>query len=221
MKSNRSKVAIVIPAYNESLTIYEVVSNVSVYGDPIVVNDGSTDDTSQVAQMAGAFVLSFNKNQGYDFALSAGIAKAIEQDFDYAITVDGDGQHNAEKINQFVEKLLNNCDLVVGVRDNLQRPAELIFSKFAQLLWRISDPLCGMKGYRLAKFKLFASLNSYQSIGTELTIRAIRSGWNIDEISIKTLVRQNQSRFGSGLYPNFLILKAMIIGFVKAKGLKC
>lgn len=216
---NSPKIAIIIPAYNESSTIISVVSSVSMYGHPIVVNDGSTDNTEKLAASAGALVISLDKNQGYDSALSTGIAMAIEKDFDYAITIDADGQHNPSIIMKFVDKLTNNTDLVVGVRDTFQRPSEFLFARITKLLWGLSDPLCGMKGYRLSKLRLFDCLCSYNSVGTELTIRALRSGWIFQEVSIETSVRTDKSRFGSGFYANLKVLKAIILGLLMAQRL--
>ena len=216
---NSPKIAIIIPAYNESATITSVVSSVSIYGYPIVVNDGSTDNTDKLASSAGALVISLDKNQGYDSALSIGIATAIKNDYDYAITIDADGQHDPSIIIKFVDKLMNNADLVVGVRNSFQRPSEFLFGQITKLLWGLSDPLCGMKGYRLSKFRLFDCLSNYNSVGTELTIRALRSGWNFQEVSIETFIRTGKSRFGSGLYANFKVLKAMIFGLLMAHGL--
>jgi len=92
-KLNSSRVAIVIPAFNESKMIASVVTGLSAYGVPIVVNDGSTDNTEQLARDAGAIVVSHTLNSGYDKAIASGLARAIAEGFDFAITADGDGQH--------------------------------------------------------------------------------------------------------------------------------
>ena len=217
MTSIYSNLAIIIPAYNEASTLQQVISTVSVYGIPIVVDDGSSDHTKPIAIDCGAIVVSFQQNLGYDNAIAAGIEKAIEQKFDYAITFDADGQHKASKIKEIFEKLETSSDLVIGVRTRFQRPAEFIFANLSKLLWDISDPLSGMKGYRLSKLKPLPFLKSYNSIGTELSIRAVRSGWKVDEVFIDTSPRPNSSRFGSGFYPNLRILKAMILGLLLAK----
>ena len=215
MKS--TKVAIIIPAYNESHVISAVVTGFSVYGVPIVVNDGSTDNTEQLARDAGAIVVSHKLNSGYDKALASGLARAIAEGFDFAITADGDGQHQFTNIETVLYEFLDGCDLVIGVRDRLQRFSETLFSIFAKRIWGISDPLCGMKGYRLSKLRGVDSLHSYASIGTELVIRAVLSGWNIRQVPITTRDRKDQSRFGGGFYANWLILRAMLLGIFRAK----
>jgi len=210
-------VAIVIPAFNESEAIAAVVTGISVFGSAIVVNDGSTDNTGQLALAAGALVVSHAVNRGYDAALASGLAKALAEEFDFAITVDGDGQHEPARIESLLDALLDGADVVVGIRGRFQRMSETLFASLAVLLWGISDPLCGMKGYRLSKFKGVGILCSYPSIGTELTIRAARSGWNIRQVHLSTRDRKGRSRFGEGFYANWLIFRAMLLGLVWAR----
>jgi glycosyltransferase involved in cell wall biosynthesis len=211
------KVAIVIPAFNEEEAINKVVIGSSAFGAAVVVNDGSTDNTERVARAAGALVISHEVNRGYDIALATGLEKALEDQFDFAITFDGDGQHAPSLIRYFLFELMEGADIVIGIRGSHQRISETIFAKLSKILWGISDPLCGMKGYRLSKLKGIDSLCSYPSIGTELAIRAVRSGWNIRQVSVNTLDRNGRSRFGAGLYANSLILWAMLLGIFLAK----
>jgi glycosyltransferase involved in cell wall biosynthesis len=212
-----ARVAIVIPAFNEEEAIGAVISGLSDFGSVIVVDDGSIDNTKKVSGEAGALVISHEFNRGYDEALATGLAKAIAEEFDFAITLDADGQHEPQRIENFLFELMNGADLVIGIRDRYQRVSEKIFGIFARNLWGISDPLCGMKGYRLSKLKVFVSLCTYRSIGTELAIRATRSGWNIRQLAVKTYDRQDRSRFGGNLYANLLIFRAMLIGLLWAR----
>lgn len=212
-----TRVAIVVPAFNESQVIAAVVMGLSAYGVPIVVNDGSTDNTEQLARDAGAIVVSHELNRGYDKALASGLARALAEGFDFAITADGDGQHQPTNMETVLCELSNGADLVVGIRGRFQRFSETLFSILAKRLWGISDPLCGMKGYRLSKLRSVDSLHSYSSIGTELLIRAVRSGWSIKQIPVSTHDRKDQSRFGAGFYANWLILWAMLLGMFRAK----
>jgi glycosyltransferase involved in cell wall biosynthesis len=211
------RVALVIPAFNESQSITTVVNGISALGTAIVVDDGSIDNTGNLARAAGAFVISHQVNRGYDAALSSGLAAALTEGFDFAITFDGDGQHDPALIQKFLTQLLDGADIVVGIRERFQRPSEALFAFLAKVLWGILDPLCGMKGYRLSKLKGVGNLCSYPSIGTELTIRAARSGWRIQQISITTNIRKDKSRFGEGFHANRVIIYSMLLGLVKAK----
>ena len=211
------KVAFVIPALNESEAISGVVMGVSFYGKAIVVDDGSTDETGKLARTAGAIVVTHDINYGYDTAIASGLARAIAEGFDIAITVDGDGQHDPSIIDSVLQEFREGADLIVGVRDKMQRVSEMLFGGITEIFWNISDPLCGMKGYRLSRLKAIGDLNSYLSIGTELTIRAARSKWEIRQVRVATYERKGISRFGSNFYANCLILRAMIFGLLWAK----
>src|SRR5271166_5984567 len=90
----RSRIAIIVPALNEAATIGPVLARVKQYGSPIVVDDGSGDETAQLARAAGAAVVTHAVNQGYDAALNSGFAYAARMGCAYAITIDADGQHN-------------------------------------------------------------------------------------------------------------------------------
>ncbi len=85
------KVAFVIPALNEAAAITSVIQGITAFGTAIVVNDGSVDETGELAQSAGAIVVTHKVNKGYDAALASRLQKAILEGFDVAITADGDG----------------------------------------------------------------------------------------------------------------------------------
>ncbi len=210
-------VAAVIPAFNEGAAIGQVVQALQPYARAIVVDDGSSDETALVARRAGAEVVSHAVNQGYDRALETGLRKAIELGFEFAVTMDGDGQHYPDTLRLFMDELLRGADLVVGVRDRRQRFAESLFCVVSQALWKIKDPLCGMKGYRLSLVSRAGQFDSYTSIGTELTLRAARSQCRITQIPIRTRERSGTSRFGAGFRANWRILRAMAIGLIIAK----
>ncbi len=213
-------IAIVIPAFNEANTITKVVAETSLYGKPIVINDGSSDKTASLAKKAGAIVVEHTVNQGYDAALSTGLFKALTAGFTYAITFDADGQHAPYILKKFTKTLDNGADLVIGVRDHYQRFSESIFSVVGNKLWKVQDPLCGMKGYKLSHLATLGFFKSYNSIGTEFSLRAAKSNLNVQNIPIPTLPRVGQSRFGSGLLPNIKILRALILGIFMTSAFK-
>ena len=72
---DRYRVGIVIPTLNESSTIKGIVESASVYGVPIVIDDGSTDNTAALAKQSGAVVVAHGKNRGYDAALNSGFER--------------------------------------------------------------------------------------------------------------------------------------------------
>lgn len=206
---DRSRLAIIIPALNEVKTIERLVRAVSPYGLPIIVDDGSSDDTAQTARNAGAATIVHQSNQGYDSALNSGFQRASEIGFTYALTMDADGQHDPTVISLFIDALENGADVVVGVRDHLQRITEHVFATYTKLRWGIKDPLCGFKAYRLKIYTKLGHFDSYGSIGTELLLYTARNNGRIVQIPIKTQARIDNSRFGNPLKSNIRILRAL------------
>lgn len=208
---DRSRLAIIIPALNEAQTIEAVVCQVQRYGVPLVVDDGSTDATAERAQRAGAQVLRHSANLGYDGALNSGFALAARNGYDFVITMDADGQHNPQLLEAYIEHLDQGVDLVLGVRHRLQRIAESIYSWVAHRVWQVSDPLCGMKAYKMALYHRYGHFDNCQSVGTELAIHAIADGSCFVELPIRTRPRTDAPRFGRTLAANYRILRAMLI----------
>ena len=202
--------AIIIPALNEAGTIGSVVSSATRYGVPVVIDDGSSDNTSEIARIHGAIVHRHLVNQGYDVALQSGISLANKMGYRYVITLDADGQHNPDLLPLFIHQFALGYDLVLGVRGATQRVGELIFSKFSKMIWGINDPLCGMKGFDLLFVNGDVKPRVYSSIGTDLAIRYILCGANFIQIPLHIKPRFGSSRFGSGCKANYRILVAML-----------
>jgi glycosyltransferase involved in cell wall biosynthesis len=112
------RILAVIPCYNEELTISNIVHKTKLYVEEVVVvNDGSKDNTSRIAQEAGANVLVHKKHKGKSAAIRTGFKYAIANNFEYVITIDGDGQHNPDEIPTVLKNLLENGhDISIGYR---------------------------------------------------------------------------------------------------------
>ena len=145
----RHRVGIVVPALNESESIGIIVNKAAKYGQVIVVDDGSYDDTGSNALNAGAIVVQHLDNLGYDAALNSGFTKASELHCKVVLTIDADGQHDTRLIKRFLDKVSSGYDVVIGLRDKKQRIAEHVFAYYTNQRWGIQDPLCGMKAYRM------------------------------------------------------------------------
>lgn len=208
---DRPRVAIVVPALNEAATIGAVLERVRAYGYPIVVDDGSQDDTAALARAAGADVVSHASNQGYDGALNTGFARAAALGARYIVTLDADGQHNPAQLAEMIAHLEQGNELVLGVRDRLQRVGEVIFAALAGWLWSVRDPLCGMKGYAVELYQRAGHFDSFQSIGSELAVRAMVNHCRYVEMPILTRDRADAPRFGRRFQANYKILRAMCI----------
>jgi len=205
------RLAIIIPAFNEENTIPSVLDAIVLDAQPIVVDDGSNDQTAQISEEHGAIVIRHEFNKGYDAALMTGISYAISEKFEYAVTIDADGQHSPTEIAIFLNLLEGGADVVCGYRDSCQRISEAIFSLFGRLLWGIQDPLCGFKGYRLSCVNNFGVFGAYDSVGTELLIRAKKNGLRIINHRVNIENRNGKSSFGNGVKANYRILRALLM----------
>ena len=163
----------VVPAYNESATVAEVVRMLREKApkfDVLVVDDGSIDGTAQSAQLSGAKVLRHPFNLGIGGAVQNGFIYALENGYDYMVQVDGDGQHDPAEIQKLVDAMNRNprLDVVCGSRfldDNHNYPAPISrrtgIHIFAFLLSRmikqpVSDPTSGFRLYNRRAIELFA-----------------------------------------------------------------
>ena len=153
------KVCTVMPTYNNGGTLRDVVERVLNYcDDVIVVNDGCTDNSAEILASFGNLitVVDYGKNRGKGYALKQGFEKAKALGFDYALTIDSDGQHFPEDIPLFIEALKQHPDaLIVGSRnlnqDNM--PGGNTFAnKFSNFWFKIQTGISlpdTQTGYRL------------------------------------------------------------------------
>lgn len=116
--SDAPRVAVLIPAYNEELTIGSVVIQARKHAHHVlVVNDGSKDRTFEIARAAGAEVINHLTNEGKAAALNTGFNELKKRDFDIVVMMDGDGQHDVEDIDTLISPIIEqNADLVIGSR---------------------------------------------------------------------------------------------------------
>jgi len=211
----RSRVAIVIPAFNEASTIASIVNVGRDYGNPIVVNDCSTDLTAPIAEASGALVLNHTVNQGYDGALNSGFKEAARLKYDFIITLDADGQHDPSLLRTIIDLLEGGSPLVLGVRSSRARISEHIFSIYTRIRYGVLDPLCGMKGYNREVYDAVGYFDSYKSIGTELTLRAVSSNVRFSQVKFIVNDRFDAPRFGGLLAANLKIIRALLIWLTK------
>lgn len=214
-KNSEISLAIVVPAYNEGSSIESVILGVKKYGQVIVVNDASSDDTAEIAKNAGAIVVNNEINCGYDNSINNGLQVALSHGFEYAITVDADGQHDPEDIPIFIESFRQGYKLVIGVRPGYQRWAEWVFALITKIIWGLKDPLCGMKGYSLGLIKATSFPYQYDSVGTSVALMLLgHPDAPFDQKRINIRSRNDSSRFGGSLKGNVKILKALFFGML-------
>lgn len=212
---DRSSLVIIIPAFNEDRTISEIVKRCLRYGEVVVIDDSSNDDTGLKAFESGAIVLNNSSQNGYDNALNAGFSYALKKKYSFIVTIDADGQHDTREIPFLIEKLQLGADLVIGKRNHKARIAEYLFSFYTQLFWKIYDPLSGYKAYTFELCKKIGYFDSYKSIGTEILLFSLKNGFKVLEHDIKIKSRSGKSRFGSLLKANYKIIRALFLSFFK------
>lgn len=206
------KILITIPALNEENTISQVVKNCIKYGDVLVIDDGSTDQTVFSARSAGAKVLK-NQSKGYESCLRIGHQYAITSKYDVFVTIDGDGELPASRIPSFIKKIKDGFHCVIGKRKKFKRFTERVISFVCNQLLGLHDPYCGMKAFdiRSGDPKIYSSFNS---IGTHLFFKYIFLGRRIANIEINTKIRRDFSRFGGKIVSEFRLLPSCIFGIV-------
>jgi len=199
-----SKIAILIPAYNEAGYIKSVIEKCSVYGlDIIVVNDGSTDDTSKILSLLlkknklKLTILEHEKNKGKGEALKTGFNFVIRNGYYGVITIDADGQHNIEEINNFINEVKkNNPDIIVGSRFKntkgmpfIRLVANLLTSWIISTiaLKKIDDVQSGFRFIKHDVIKKVKLETSNFDTEPELLIKASLCGFKISNIPIETI----------------------------------
>jgi glycosyltransferase involved in cell wall biosynthesis len=133
------RACVVIPTYNEAKEIGGLISKIKDQGlEVLVVDDGSTDKTAEIARAAKAVVLTNNKNHGKGVALIKGFDYAIKNDFDAVITMDGDGQHLPEDIPYFL-RLAQYSDTAIFIGNRMHQPKNMPFPDLSGRKSRIAS----------------------------------------------------------------------------------
>ncbi|MGB9937108.1 MAG: glycosyltransferase family 2 protein [Methanobacterium sp.] len=185
----------IIPAYNEEISIGSIVLSVKKYVDNIiVVDDGSTDKTIEIAELAGAEVIKHINNQGKGAALKTGF-KAVENS-DIIITIDSDGQHNPEDIKKLIKPIIDGeADIVNGSRyltgknENTpiyRRVGQTVLDKATNLGsgLKITDTQSGFRAFAVHTLPIFRFYSSGFGIESEMLIDASKAGLKIKEVEI-------------------------------------
>ncbi|MBC7119307.1 MAG: glycosyltransferase family 2 protein [Methanobacteriaceae archaeon] len=188
------KIVIIIPAYNEEAKIGEVVKEAIKYGDVIVVDDGSTDNTSILAKKAGASVIKHVKNKGKGAAIKTGIRAIINSGYDVIVLMDGDGQHDPQYIESLASRI-NGAHIIIGSRfmdDISKMPLHRRFSNriTTYLLdyltgYQLTDSQSGFKAISADQAQLLLEIPYDDYIYESELIRvAAAHGLIIDEVPI-------------------------------------
>jgi glycosyltransferase involved in cell wall biosynthesis len=195
---------VIVPAYNEEQSIFNVVKGIKQNiseATVLVINDGSQDDTEINAKRAGAVVINLPNNLGIGGAVQTGYMYALRKNFEFAIQVDADGQHNHEEISKLLFPLENNeSDLVLGSRfvkktnykGAVSRRIGIVFlSMLVSLLCRqkILDVTSGFRAVNRKCIKIFAEKYSTDYPEVDSLVLIKKKGLRIKELSVKMETR--------------------------------
>lgn len=232
----RENVCVVIPTYNNPNTVADVVRQVMAYCDDIiVVNDGSTDTTSEMLRSlpSSITIVTHTTNKGKGKALTTGFKKAMEQGFSNAITLDADGQHYATDLPLFAEILTSHPDtLIVGSRQfglpNMPQKSSFAnrFSNFwftVQTGKRLPDTQTGFRLYPLRKMGRMKLVSSRYEAELALLVRSAWRGITIVPIPINVYYPPQEERvshfrpgwdfFRISLLNTFFTIAAILYGY--------
>ena len=196
MMDKKTNCLILIPAYNESERLQPVLEAALQHVPVLVVDDGSTDDTVQIARAAGVEVLSQSSNQGKGAALRAGFRWALERDYEAVITLDADGQHDTEEIPLFLASFVQGQgDLIIGSRDFSQMPfARRMANTMGTWLFswalgqRVEDNQSGYRliSRRLMEYVLLSNEEGFE-FEVEMIVDCVRGDFKMDWVGIRTI----------------------------------
>ena len=193
------KIIVGIPAFNEEKNIARIIVKLQKIADTIVVcNDGSTDNTGEIAEKMGAIVINHPKNLGYGAGIRSIFLKAKELNSDVLVTFDADGQHRVDDIRAVIEPIINDvADIVIGSRflngdDTIPSYRKIGIDTITKLTnaatkEKITDSQSGFRAYNKKVIQELTPSDYGMGVSTEILIKADKKGFRITEVPIKIL----------------------------------
>jgi glycosyltransferase involved in cell wall biosynthesis len=220
------RVVAIVPAWNEAGAIAAVIAEVGSVGSAIeivVVDDASTDDTAAIAERGGATVLRLPFNVGIGGAVQTGFRYALEQGYERAVRLDGDGQHDASQIPKILAPIeAGAADLVIGSRfvdagggyrpPFARRMGIRVFARLVSVLGgqRVTDTTSGFVALDRAGIELFAAQYPHDYPEVEATLVALRSGLRLVQVQVEMRERASGSSSITFLRSLYYIVKVTL-----------
>jgi glycosyltransferase involved in cell wall biosynthesis len=233
------KSLLIVPSYNEAENLATVIAEVRALAlaiDIVVVDDGSTDATGEIAELVGAKVLRLPFNLGYGAAVQTGLLYAVEAGYDACVLLDGDGQHDPQYISDLLAPLASSeADLALGSRflgradysiPLGRRLGMRLFSRLASWFThqQITDPTSGYQAISRRLMRFFVNDNyPYDFPDADTLIRLYFAGFNIKEVPVTIRPRlRGESMHGGArtLYYTYKMLFSILIALTQKRMLK-
>lgn len=228
----KDKVLFVIPAYNEEENIKKVLDEIKKdvdFADIIVINDCSKDKTSEIVKKNGVMCIDGIFNMRYAWAVQTGLKYAYQNDYDYVIQFDADGQHIAKEALKLLETSINeNADIVIGSRyikdmgypcPIFRRIGTRLFEFLVKLFCKkkIADPLSGFQCLNKKVIARYSKMGAYPEFpDANLVIEMLLEGYKIVEVPVKMRLREaGESMHGGIIKPiKYMINMVYTIFFI-------
>lgn len=199
------RVLVIIPAYNEAENIVHVVNHMMEQApqyDYLVVNDGSTDNTLKLCRQENFHYLDLSINMGIGGAVQAGYIYACKNDYDVAVQMDGDGQHDAAYLEELLEPILKGeADVVIGSRflkkEGFQSSAgrRMGINILSALIWmttgkRIMDVTSGYRAVNRRFIEIYSKDYPMDYPEPEAIVSAIMHLGRVQEVPVQMRARE-------------------------------
>lgn len=198
-------IGVVIPAYNAAETISRVIKQLTDYGfdkkNVIVVNDGSADNTMDIAQGMGVTLINMGKNKGKGAALRAGFTQALEDGLDKVFVIDADGQHDVSDMARFLEQN-GDYEILIGERQDVLRRMPLarrLTNRTVNLVVSLlsgvhtTDVQCGLRYLDLGIFDEMGLKTNRYEMESEMVIKAGQRNYRVGFVPVHTIYGHEMS----------------------------